>query len=716
MHDHLARREARRSKEFPFLDEDSPVAGVLAEANYQEAVVLIHEDGVFVCGGIERNAFLLALRKPMNRDESNQWSGGLPSWAEEGLLLSVKSPERGWGDGGKVAQRVLSDAYKSDPSGSPPALDEHTRNEISFGALRCRIIGTLRRGSEGAVSFSPDTSSPMFDTTGWLVVKPRGAALERIINMLAPGNEEIAKGMREATTSFGRVRWSLDERDPETAQAIIRPADFLRKRTIVLGMTGQGKSNAIKLLALSILKAARSNGEKVGQLLFDPHGEYANETDNDRIGLESFSLASACGAGESITFTCSRKRASSGRQQALLADFYRMPRDAHALLKKGLSASAGKESSGWMNLFLSMEMPSWSHNAEATGTEAAILSMWWGMLFMAGFEHDPEIPLDQAAKGGEPLMRALNSIRWRNPPSWVMKYSLSNPDRQLAILKPEDCARMLRDYYFQVASAGKESGIHQKAFTQEEAEALESTFGDDAQLLCEMGMRKRVGRGILGMDVVKPYKGMHWAGSFWQIATTIRNIYKKKVQGDVPAPWVLARQFVDEGKLVIVDLSAGDESLRKIFSEALAEDFFSHRKEMNSSDDSSGISDAIIYLEEAHTLVGRKAEPDELWPKLAKEGRKMKIGMVLSTQEPSGVNHYVLANAENFLVGYLNNDRELTEIAGIGDLGEFTESAKRGMEKGYFRVWCREARAYPLPLQIRLFQDLAREMASERKS
>lgn len=728
--------EIKRHSRFPYLGFDTPMAGMLAEANYQEATILIHEYGLRVCEGLERGCFLLALNTrgvPPGSVWENKNGDPLPSWATEGVLLTAKEPERGWG-GSQVAQRVLADAYKGDPSGARQNMDEHTRNEISFGALRCRILGTLRRREAGLkAKFAPDVSAPMFDTTQWIVVKPRGQALACIINSLTPSTEPLHEGFRKELVEFGRVRWALDERRPEIAMAQVRPADFLRKRTAVLGMTGQGKSNAVKLIALSIQIAAQRSGAVVGQLLFDPHGEYANETENDKIGNESFSLAKACGRDNAFIFTCSRRRAQAGRQLPLLLDFYRMPQAAHGLLRDGLMAD-GKEQSGWLNLFLSMSLPNWSwRKKEACSISDGIkLICWWGMLGWAGFVNDPQIDSEiesgnilgftlpqnpteedraRAKKKTDDFKKSVMSVAisakdWGQTqerlPQWIREAAVAGADG-IARFDFASCKSIARKYFtvYNASPDGKRD---------RETQDIIDLFGDDGTLLCEMAMRKRDGRSILGMDIVKPFISMHWERSFARAEKLASIFGTPNASKSVPAPWVMARHLVNLGKLVIVDLSAGDEKLRKLFSETLANDFLESRKEQNSGSEDEGLTEAVLYLEEAHTLVGRKADADDLWPRLAKEGRKMKIGLVLSTQEPSGVNHYVLANAENFFVGYLNNDKELAEISGIGDLGQYTDTAKRGMEKGYFRVWCREARPYPLPLQLRLFQELAKQL------
>ena len=61
----------------------------------------------------------------------------------------------------------------------------------------------------------------------------------------------------------------------------VNPADFLSRRTAVLGMTRTGKSNTVKTTAAAVKLAGDSAGVRIGQAIFDINGEYANANGQD---------------------------------------------------------------------------------------------------------------------------------------------------------------------------------------------------------------------------------------------------------------------------------------------------------------------------------------------------------------------------------------------------------------------------------------------------
>ena len=52
-------------------------------------------------------------------------------------------------------------------------------------------------------------------------------------------------------------------------------------KTAVFGMTRMGKSNTVKTLAVATYRHSKLISEPIGQLLFDPQGEYANPNAQD---------------------------------------------------------------------------------------------------------------------------------------------------------------------------------------------------------------------------------------------------------------------------------------------------------------------------------------------------------------------------------------------------------------------------------------------------
>ena len=63
----------------------------------------------------------------------------------------------------------------------------------------------------------------------------------------------------------------------------IQASDFVAQRTALFGMTRTGKSNTTKTIATALFKLrSEKGGIKVGQLIFDPNGEYANAIPQDQ--------------------------------------------------------------------------------------------------------------------------------------------------------------------------------------------------------------------------------------------------------------------------------------------------------------------------------------------------------------------------------------------------------------------------------------------------
>ena len=85
----------------------------------------------------------------------------------------------------------------------------------------------------------------------------------------------------------GRVRYSSSEitvnSDGENVPVFVEPTDMLARRTALFGMSRSGKSNTIKTLSSAIFDLRKIDPRKgrIGQLIFDVNGEYANDNPQD---------------------------------------------------------------------------------------------------------------------------------------------------------------------------------------------------------------------------------------------------------------------------------------------------------------------------------------------------------------------------------------------------------------------------------------------------
>jgi DNA helicase HerA-like ATPase len=154
----------------------------------------------------------------------------------------------------------------------------------------------------------------------------------------------------------------------------------------------------------------------------------------------------------------------------------------------------------------------------------------------------------------------------------------------------------------------------------------------------------------------------------------------------------------------ILDLSVGDPTLRQKISEQIATTIFS--KSMQTFIDGKYPPNIVVYIEEAHNLIGRDHDLTETWPRLAKEGAKYRIALVYATQEVSSVHPNIMANTENWFVSHLNNDREIKELARFYDFDDFSRSLLRAQDVGFARVKSLSS-PFVVPVQIDKFDPSA---------
>lgn len=158
-----------------------------------------------------------------------------------------------------------------------------------------------------------------------------------------------------------------------------------------------------------------------------------------------------------------------------------------------------------------------------------------------------------------------------------------------------------------------------------------------------------------------------------------------------------------EGKIVIVDLSQGDPIIQRTYSNRICTYIFDDAMRRFIGNEQTNFIQ--MGFEEAHNLFPRKEDPDltNIYNRLAKEGAKLRLGLLYATQEVSSISGNVLKNTQNWFVSHLNNRDELREIEKYYDFEDFVESLLRTTDKGFIRMKTYSS-TFVVPVQIDRFQ------------
>ena len=149
-------------------------------------------------------------------------------------------------------------------------------SELMLGAER-PCVG---RGVGHVLTFGSDLRN-YSRNHGLKVFKPRCDALERIVNYRHRTRAEAATAM----VSVGGVRYASSHRAFQQLDGLpvsITTTHLPGQKTALFGMTRTGKSNTAKIVLKTIFELRwQPAALRIGQGIFDPNGEYANENAQD---------------------------------------------------------------------------------------------------------------------------------------------------------------------------------------------------------------------------------------------------------------------------------------------------------------------------------------------------------------------------------------------------------------------------------------------------
>lgn len=621
--------------------EDAAFVGRTFALTYNRAQLLTNDVWRRRAGGIPTGCFLVAVPDTE-----------IP---EEFVLLRAREPAE------LLSQRdligVMIEQYKDTKMSEQPRFDIATRVELEYGGLQCDVLGTYYRDGRGGIAFGADLDD-IVSPHNYRVLKPTGALLRYIVNA------SLARTRMEYLPTLGRVRYTASERNPDpTAEVLISPLDFLGRRTAAFGMTRTGKSNTVKLIIKALDVIGRSGmrldlgGREperlkgVGQLVLDVNGEYSNPNQQDRgaVWMEFGARCVRYGFLEGVPGV-----------RVLKLNFHEEIAEGFSLIKEYMA----DKPSGYLESFASIE---WEQPQEDGSPE----------FFANKTRYQRRVACYHALLNKAGLLPNKENTRvWFESNAAIR----SIPDHRLQV-DPRNGLTMeqAEDWFLAL---------------WEHCEDRDDTTGSQIldPRLVDNDLRSLLQMLSCNRNPGPPntLQGYRWLIQMRRYHTNSESEAFTRV---------IVREL-NAGKLVLVDLSRGEPSVRTLFSRKLVDAIFLDATERFTQNqvDAPFIQ---LYFEEAHNLLGSK-EPDNIYNRLAKEGQKYRLGMVYSTQEVSSIPTSILSNTQNWLVTHLNNDREIAALAPFYDFRAFGDSIKGASAVGFSRVKM-ESSEFVIPVQIKEF-------------
>lgn len=624
--------------------------------DYQNTSVLTNDYFKREASGVPHNAFLTAATfDPERMSEVDEFD-------QEVILLRVVGTADLPHETEDIRTKIDHLMRQESPEDEAD-YDELTLNQLQFSGLKCRILGTFYVEG-GELKLGSDIES-FYAATHLKVYRPIGDALKTIVNYVDPIRkqdlEESSKqlGLDEPIDPFrlGTVRYTSTDRlhrgdESDEVAVFIEPIDFLARRTALFGMTRTGKSNAVKQLVSVVKRVSDQSGLPIGQIIYDVNGEYANPNRQDEGALSE-----VYPDDEVVRY----RMGNAEGFEPLQNNFYRQIEQGHTIIDYVVRDNKDDTASD-VTAFLeiSFEEPP-QHEARGEWERwRRRVAIYKCLLYKAGFDAPEDESVEFTASqevrdavehetGGEIAAGSDHRLELDLDTAcrWFLAARRANNDSQLVSTSSGD-----------------------------------PWFDSDLEAMANMLAQHSSGSAwIKGYKVLIPARKFHSPHRSGEVGEEIYD-------------------HLQDGRIVILDLSVGDPRVRGDMANRVAKHIF--QASLGQFVDGERPPEIMIYIEESHNVIGKNAELHETWPRIAKEGAKYRLGLVYATQEPSSMHPNILANTENWIVTHLNNENEVRKLGAYYDFADFERSLMRAQDVGFARVKTLSG-PFVLPVQVDKF-------------
>jgi len=644
------------------------------DVGYDRWTVVTNDTYKERCGGVPRHGFLLATRITPRELEQADYSAD-----DEVVLLQVRGNTRLPNENDLIATRLEAIQNVVSPRRGP--LDPTTKAAVEKSALDCAVLGTfyLNRTPLGnpCVRWGSDLDTT-YAGVNYLVYRPGVDALSYIASYPERTDQEIDSGTDVHTIPLGVVRFASTRRRSEVsglakAEVRVRVSDFISRKTAVLGMTRAGKSNTNKTICTAVFEHSHLSGTKVGQIIFDPQGEYANPNGQDGTSLRYL--------GENhVRIYKMSPDPSSSQEKPITYNFYDPANTeiAHQFCCEAID-QAGTSGAAYTAGFLSVSMTPPEPGASPQDVDEhnkAVFALY-ALLARAGFDTPTGWKGISFRMAGALAAAILND----HPNALAM----SSTSRGVVTISTRDGLIDTMHWVCRAVEAVLKGG----------KELANSPYrGLEAELRTWTRADKKFGQ----IREVFQREGATTAAA--KRLAAIREYHSPSATGKVE-DHILGD--LRQGRIVIVDLSIGSETVVTLMSDRIAKAILDNANDLFRNNQPT--MPVQILVEEAHRLFDRtnvSSRAVDPWVRLAKEAAKYEIGLQYATQEVSSIDERILSQTHNWVVAHLNSVRETQVLGHYYGYSDYADDLRRVEDIGFVRLKTLSGR-YIVPTQVAKF-------------